>query len=423
MNRRRFLLIAAGSGLAVVLGLKPGDRGAAYSAYFETLNRELRANGPATPALVVDLERLDRNIQALTANLTPGLDYRIVAKSLPSPELIGYIMRKAQTRKVMVFHRPFIQRLADAFPDIDMLVGKPMPVESVRRFYTTFSGTSGFDPARQLQWLIDTPARLSQYHTLARALNVKMRMNLEIDVGLHRGGISAPDVLGSMISSILSDPAHLEFAGLMGYDPHVVKIPGILKSQASAYADSQNRYRQFIEKLKTGFPAIAIDRLCLNGAGSPTIALHKAETVINDMSAGSCLVKPVDFDIPTLMEFQPAAYIATPVLKKLKGTTLPAAEAARGLFARWDPNQQQTFFMYGGKWMARYESPPGLQPNSLYGHSTNQQMVNGSNRVALEVDDHIFLRPNQSEFVFLQFGDLLAVRDGRIVDRWSVLKQ
>ncbi len=140
MNRRRFLLIAAGSGLAVALGLKPGDRGAAYSAYFETLNRELRANGPATPALVVDLDRLDRNIQALTANLAPGLDYRIVAKSLPSPELIGYIMRKARTRKVMVFHRPFIQRLAAAFPDIDMLVGKPLPVQGARRFYTDFSG-------------------------------------------------------------------------------------------------------------------------------------------------------------------------------------------------------------------------------------------------------------------------------------------
>ncbi len=63
------------------------------------------------------------------------------------------------------------------------------------------------------------------------------------------------------------------------------------------------------------------------------------------MAAGSCLVKPVDFDIPTLSEYQAAAYIATPVLKRLQGTTLPAAEAARGLFAGWDPNQQQTFFI------------------------------------------------------------------------------
>jgi D-serine deaminase-like pyridoxal phosphate-dependent protein len=298
-----------------------------------------------------------------------------------------------------------------------------MPVQAVRRFYTEFRGDSGFDPARQLQCLVDTPARLDQYRTLARTLGVKMRFNLEIDVGLHRGGIASPEVFGRMVRTILADPKHLEFAGLMGYDPHVVKIPGILKSRDRAYAESQGSYRQFIDTLKADFPGIPVERLCFNGAGSPTIALHKSETVINDMSAGSCLVKPVDFDIPTLADFQPATYIVAPVLKKLPGTTLPAAEAARDLFGWWDPNQQQTFFMYGGKWMAHYESPPGLQANALYGHSTNQQMVNGSRRVPLEVDDHIFLRPNQSEFVFLQFGDLLAVRGGRIVDRWAILKQ
>jgi D-serine deaminase-like pyridoxal phosphate-dependent protein len=35
----------------------------------------------------------------------------------------------------------------------------------------------------------------------------------------------------------------------------------------------------------------------------------------------------------------------------------------------------------------------------------------------------MFLRPTQSEFVMLQFGDLLAVADGEIVDRWPVFDQ
>ena len=73
--------------------------------------------------------------------------------------------------------------------------------------------------------------------------------------------------------------------------------------------------------------------------------------------------------------------------------------------------------------MADFESPKGLQHNSLYGASTNQAMVNGSNKIKLNVDDHIFLRPHQSEFVFLQFGDLLVVSDGKVVDQWPILKQ
>jgi len=47
-------------------------------------------------------------------------------------------------------------------------------------------------------------------------------------------------------------------------------------------------------------------------------------------------------------------------------------------------------------------------------------MVNGSAAVGLGVEDQVFLRPTQTESVLLQFGDLLAVRGGRIVDTWPV---
>ena len=33
--------------------------------------------------------------------------------------------------------------------------------------------------------------------------------------------------------------------------------------------------------------------------------------------------------------------------------------------------------------------------------------------------DHVFLRPHQSEFVFLQFGELAVFDGARIVERWS----
>jgi D-serine deaminase-like pyridoxal phosphate-dependent protein len=84
---------------------------------------------------------------------------------------------------------------------------------------------------------------------------------------------------------------------------------------------------------------------------------------------------------------------------------------------------QQTFFIYGGKWLAKYEAPSGLQDNGLFGPSTNQDMVNGSNKIDIGVDDHVFLRPSQSESVFLQFGDLLIVRNQIIQQSWSILKQ
>ncbi len=422
MKRRYFLAGAAALGAGTLLGFKPGERGENYTAYFQTLNSELREKGPYRPSLIIDLDQLQKNIAALQKLVRPGVDYRIVVKSLPCPKLLGHIMTVAKTNKLMVFHQPFLNHVAEHFPSADVLMGKPMPVKAAGKFYQQFDGRSGFDPSRQLQWLIDTPERLQQYQQMARHLEVKLRVNIELDVGLHRGGLQSPDVLRDLLKTIETDADHLSFAGLMGYDPHVVKIPTLLKSRDEAFAESQKIYKAYIDLLEKEFPNINVDSLCLNGAGSPTIALHARGSLINDIAAGSCLVKPTDFDIDTLEDFMPAAFIATPVLKKMHNTRLPGAEAFSTVFSALDPNQQQTFFIYGGKWMADYESPTGLQNNNLYGDSTNQQMINGSGSIDLSVDDFVFLRPHQSEFVFLQFGDLLAVRDGRVVDHWPILR-
>jgi D-serine deaminase-like pyridoxal phosphate-dependent protein len=44
-------------------------------------------------------------------------------------------------------------------------------------------------------------------------------------------------------------------------------------------------------------------------------------------------------------------------------------------------------------------------------------MLAGSARVALDEDDFVFMRPTESERVFLQFGDI-AVYDGEAISAW-----
>ena len=61
--------------------------------------------------------------------------------------------------------------------------------------------------------------------------------------------------------------------------------------------------------------------------------------------------------------------------------------------------------------------------NGVYGRSSNQEMLNGSTSIELEPDDWIFLRPTQSEFVFLQFGDIAVYDQGAIVDFWPVFAE
>ena len=422
MNRRQFILAGVSIGVASAF-LRPENNGAPYNAYFNKINESLKNHGAYLPSMLVDLDILDNNIKALSAQLNDNVDYRIVAKSLPSPQLLGYVMEQASTNKLMVFHQPFLTQIAHDYPNSDVLMGKPMPVKAAKKFYQLQPKDSKFESSKQLQWLIDSKERLEQYLQLAQNIQQPIQINIELDVGLHRGGLQQPNELDALLNIFENNPEHLIFSGFMGYDPHVVKIPSILKSPEEAFEESQNIYQSFINRLYTMAPQYKEQALCFNGAGSPTIALHLNKTVANELSAGSCLVKPVDFDIPSLSAFQPASYIATPVLKKMKGTKLPAAEFAKDIFPLWDKNMEQTFFIYGGKWLAQYESPYGLQGNGLFGTSTNQEIVNGSNRVNLNIDDHVFLRPTQSEFVFLQFGNLLTLRNNQISNQWPILKQ
>ncbi|WP_285962563.1 DSD1 family PLP-dependent enzyme [Pseudomonas tohonis] len=400
--------------------MRPADKGAPYSDYFARLNRELKARGPMHPVMLIDLDRLDHNIDVVMQSVRrAGKSLRLVEKSLPSPQLLDYIAKRAGTQRLMSFHQPFLNHDAERFPDSDILLGKPLPVRSAQLFYEAHRGP--FDPARQLQWLLDTPERLVQYLALAKALNIRMRINIELDVGLHRGGVQDTAGLGRMLELIGANPQHLEFAGFMGYDPFVgMGVPGILGSPEALFSKVMTLYDGFVDYARTQHPRLWRPDLTLNTAGSPSYRMHERERTSSEVSVGSALLKPTHYDLPSLEEHQPAAYIATPVLKSTGAVRIPALDGKSALFSWWDPNQRETFFIYGGNWMAEPESPSGLRFNGLYGRSSNQEMINGSHAVGLGVDDQVFLRPTQSESILLQFGDLLAVRDGRIVEQWSV---
>jgi D-serine deaminase-like pyridoxal phosphate-dependent protein len=407
--------------VVLVFALRPRDDGGGYDAYFRALNEMLKREGPAKPVLIVDLDRLDENIKVLRESIRPPKQFRVVDKSLPSIQLLRYIFEHAQTNRVMSFHEPFLAQVANQLPGSQILLGKPMPVKSAAQFYADLP--KSFEPDRQLQWLIDTPQRLEEYRALAEAQRQKMRINVEIDVGLHRGGVQDTATLERILATIAAHPDQLEFAGFMGYDPHVAKVPSWARSRASLIEEVRSIYRGYVDYVHAHYPQLWNDRVTLNGAGSPTYRLYEDDTLLNDLSVGSALMKPTDFDLDTLTPHVPALFIATPVLKASASARLPGLDWLSNVLDWWNPNLARTFFLYGGYWMAHPVAPAGLHNNALFGRSSNQEMLNGSARVELGVDDYVFLRPTQSEAVMLQFGDLLIVRGAKIVDHWSVFQQ
>lgn len=419
MKRRALLWGSAGiaaSAAGAAMLWKPKDVGAPHNPYFSAMNDLLKREGPGRPVMVLDLDLVEHNIDVLTRSVGPDKTYRVVVKSLPSIPLLRHTMDRAGTNALMVFHQPFLNKIAEAFPESDVLMGKPMPVAAVRTFYQKLSSNQ-FDPARQVQWLVDSEDRLREYQALANELGIRMRINVELDVGLHRGGIEAPEALDAILATIAADQGHLQFAGVMGYEPHLTGLgAGLEHPSVQRVLDV---YRGMVSRIEAaGFDP---STLTLNGAGSHTLRIYEQDDTMNDLSAGSGVVMPTDFDTFHLSDSLPAAFIGTPVLKRYDQLYVAGEPWFADLLQWWDPNMKRVHYIYGGYWKARYVSPSGI-PEPLY-HSTNQEPFTTSESVDMAVGDYAFLRPTQSERVLLQFGELIAVRKGQIVDRWEVFQE
>lgn len=422
ISRRGFL---GATGIVAVTGtvaLRPSDQGAPYEPYFAQLNQALKATGVGTPTLVIDRERLHANAQRVNAHVQGNgqgkLNLRLVNKSLPCLSLLDEIAQATGTNRQMVFNLPYLQLLTQQRPQSQILLGKPLPVAAVARFYAQ-PPTSGFDTSQQLQWLVDTPQRLQQYRELARAQRQPMRVNIEIDVGLHRGGLPDLDVMKAMVQLIQEEPL-LRWSGLMGYEAHTEKIPEVGGLRERSRAHAKQAYQRFADFMQASPLKQDRQALTLNTAGSPSFRLHDGTGAANEVAVGSAMVKPSDFDTPLLSDFVPAAFIATPVIKSGRFVAPDGVEELSTAAAWWDANQRHSVFIYGGHWMAKPVAPAGLSPSGLIGPSSNQQILLGSGRQALQPDDFVFLRPTQSEAVLQQFGDIAVYENGRITTTWPV---
>ena len=405
--------VAASKGRRPVIG-----KAALAPAYFVSLQTALAKQHLAEPVLVLDKQRLERNITRLCKSLPHGMAYRIVAKSLPCVPLLQHIAKRAKTDRLMSFNCTMAGQLLAAMPQSDQLMGKPVPSAAIDGLFETLKPAMANRAARQIQWLADTPERVRELGALAHKLQLNLRIALEIDVGLHRGGMMAGTALDAALVTIAAHP-RLTLSGLMGYEPHLTKLPKIGTWRKHARHGALSLFADAMAQIMAQFGEDAMAKLIRNMAGSPTFPLYKDTRHANELAAGSALVKPADFDMPLLKDFEPASFIATPVLKQSKGIQAPAAEFSGGLLGA--PRRGTTLFIHGGNWMATPVFPRGLEHSPLFGRSSNQDMLAGPAGLKIAIDDFVFLRPTQSETVFLQFPKI-AIFDGkRISDIWHPL--
>ena len=389
------------------------------------LSTHLTKAGLYQPTLVIDEHALNDNISLLTKTLPANFETRLVVKSLPCLALIDHIRTRTHCRRFMCFHAPFLTHIATHYPQSDILLGKPLPASAFRALLEWYQGTKNAD-LTQVQWLIDSTERLSDYEQIAKSHKVVIRVSLEINVGLNRGGFTNDEDFIRAIYHI-NQSKHLRYSGLMGYEAHAAKMPSLLGGLAGALHKSTLRYGHFkaLAESKITNDSVCDSELGLvyNTGGSTTFTEYGTTSVCNELSLGSVLLKPSDFDLDHLRHFKPACFIATPLLKHIGSPVLPGPSLISDALRRTKVIPDSAGFIYGGNWLATPCFPESMKPISLYGHSSNQELYGFDKACRIKENDIVLFRPKQSEAVLLQFGDIALYRDGTINHYWPVLPQ
>ena len=192
-----------------------------HDPYFAGLSAALKRAGLMHPVLVIDQQRLSANVAAIRSRVEAGkLPLRVVAKSLPSPGLLGAAMAGMGTQRLMVFRAEMLLQLLPLHPQADYLLGKPLPAAEFARVIDK----AGADAAGKVQWLIDTPERLAalagfeDLRAEADRHGEGWQMVLACALGGHAGRAPDDAAVAAALERLLQRVAAGEIGGLIPFN-------------------------------------------------------------------------------------------------------------------------------------------------------------------------------------------------------------
>lgn len=244
-----------------------------------------------TPALLLDLDVMERNIvrmaeafRGLHAKLRPHAKTHktpIIAHKQLAAGAIGITCAKIGEAEVMV---------AGGVRDI-LIANQIVGEQKMRRL-------ASLARHADLMVAVDDVHNVEELSQAAQAAKASLRVLVEVDVGLHRCGVR-PGEPALFLAQQVSRARGLTFAGLMGYEGHLVFVPSLEERVQRVHTDIQALIdtAQFIES--RGLP---VEIVSAGGTGTAMITGRLPR--ITEIQAGSYVfmdgryktIEGVDFD-------------------------------------------------------------------------------------------------------------------------------
>lgn len=242
----------------------------------------MREDEVDTPALLIDLDAFEHNLDTMAAFLAPsGAKLRAHAKTHKSPVVaklqmargaIGQCVQKVGEAEILAW---------GGIPDI-MVTNQVVGARKLARL-------AALARIAQVSVCVDDPAQIAAIAEAAEAGGVRIPVLVEIDVGGARCGVQAgPPAVA--LAEIIAASKHLSFGGIQAYHGSAQHIREP-ERRAAAIGQAVEASRRTVEQLRQR----GLDCPVVGGAGSGSFQHELASGIYTEIQAGSYAFMDADY--------------------------------------------------------------------------------------------------------------------------------
>lgn len=280
-----------------------------------------------TPCLVLDVERLERNIEVLQRHANRhGYALRPVAKIHKSSAVARRQMAAGAIGQACA-------TLAEAEVMVDagirgvLLFSPVVSAPKIERLIALNARAEEFICA------VDTPEQVDALAAANRASGHRLRLLVDCEVGGGRTGVADPAAALALARRIAALAPVLEFAGIQAYCGTIQAIPDYERRTVDA-ARVAHRTRGYVTTLREGGLPPAI----VSGGGTGTFDIDPAFDVYTECQAGSYIFMDAHYLAVSLLSdgslpFEPALFVRSTVISNAQAGFC-ITDAGRKEFAR-----------------------------------------------------------------------------------------
>jgi D-serine deaminase-like pyridoxal phosphate-dependent protein len=356
----------------------------------------LRKDQLDTPALMVDLDVMERNI-ATMAGFFKGkkVKLRPHVKLHKATPVLAHLQLAAGGIGVTCAKLAEAELVASAGIKDILIANQIVGARKTNRLANLAAHS-------QVMVAVDSPENVAELSHAAKARGVTIRILVEVNIGNDRCGVAPFGPTLKLVQTVLDSPG-LRFTGLMGYDGHCTfKAAG---SERDTEARRANQLladtRRFVQE--NGIPVEI-------ASGSGTITYKVASTIegITEIQAGSYLLMDTATREKGAQEFQCALTLAATVISR---PSWPGGEN----IAIIDLGRKQMDIALG---LPEVKSPTGATVFSTPQEHARLRLE-GESR-ALRVGDRVELWVRDANGTINQHGKLYAMRGDVVEAVWDV---